>query len=493
MNIQTASPHRSEIVNLQLNQEKSNGVSMRVRLREILPRHKLLISTIVVAIILILGALIVAGRSGKSAQASPRPLDVEVIKVEQQDVPIYSEWIGTTDGMVNAEIKAQVTGYLLRQDYKEGSFVKKGQLLFEIDPRPFQAALDQANGQVAQFQGQLEQAVSQVTQSEAQVGQANSQLLQVQAQLAQAHANQVKTQLDENKYAPLAEQKAVTQQDYDNALQTNVVAKAQVEAAKAGVETARAQVRAATAQIGAPKATMAKANGQIENARAIVRTAELNLSFTRILSPIDGVVGIAQAQVGNLISTTSSPLTTVSTVDPIKVYFTLNEQAYLNFTKHNLIDAQQGANVAQLELELILADGTTYPQKGSFFFADRQVDPKTGAIRMAGVFPNPGNVLRPGQYGRVRAVTSTKGEALLVPQRAVTELQGSFQVAVVGADNKIELRPVKVSDRTGTMWIIEDGLKPGETVVAEGTQKVRPGAVVNPKPYVSGTAEKKSS
>ncbi len=488
MNIQTASPHRSEIVNLQLNQEKSNGVSMRVRLREILPRHKLLISTIVVAIILILGALIVAGRSGKSAQASPRPLDVEVIKVEQQDVPIYSEWIGTTDGMVNAEIKAQVTGYLLRQDYKEGSFVKKGQLLFEIDPRPFQAALDQANGQVAQFLGQLEQANSQVTQAEAQVGQANSQLLQAQAQLAQAQANQVRTQLDVNKYAPLAEQKAVTQQDYDNAVQSNVVAKAQVEAAKAGVETARAQVRAANAQIGTAKATIATAKGQVENARASVKTAELNLGFTRIISPIDGVAGIAQAQVGNLISTTSSPLTTVSTVNPIKVFFTLNERDYLNFTKRNLIDAQQGASVEQLELELLLADGTSYPQKGSFFFADRQVDPKTGAIRLAGIFPNPGNVLRPGQYGRVRAVTSTKEEALLVPQRAVTELQGSYQVAVVGADNKIEIRSVKVSDRTGTMWIVEDGLKSGEIVVAEGTQKVKPGAVVNPKPYVGGTA-----
>jgi len=464
---------------------------MRVRLREILPRHKLLISTIAVAIILILGALIVAGRSGKSAQASPRPLDVEVIKVEQQDVPIYSEWIGTTDGMVNAEIKAQVTGYLLRQDYKEGSFVKKGQLLFEIDPRPFQAALDQANGQVAQFLGQLEQANSQVTQAEAQVGQANSQLLQAQAQLAQAQANQVKTQLDVNKYAPLAEQKAVTQQDYDNAVQSNVVAKAQVEAAKAGVETARAQVRAANAQIGTAKATIATAKGQVENARASVRTAELNLGFTRIISPIDGVAGIAQAQVGNLISTTSSPLTTVSTVDPIKVFFTLNERDYLNFTKRNLIDAQQGASVEQLELELLLADGTSYPQKGSFFFADRQVDPKTGAIRLAGIFPNPGNVLRPGQYGRVRAVISTKEEALLVPQRAVTELQGSYQVAVVGADNKIEIRTVKVSDRTGTMWIIEDGLKSGEIVVAEGTQKVKPGTVVNPKPYVGSAGQQK--
>ena len=471
---------------------------MQTELRKILTglqngllKRKLLVSAITVVTVAVLGAFILAGRSSKPAQAAPRPLDVAVVQVEQRDVPIYSEWIGTTDGMVNADIKAQVTGYLLRQNYKEGSFVKKGELLFEIDPRPFQAALDQANGQVAQFRGQLEQANSQVTQAEAQVAQANSQLLQAQAQLAQAEANQVKTQLDVNKYAPLAEQKAVTQQDLDNAVQSNVVSKAQVQAANAGVEAARAQLRLANAQIGTARAAIATAKGQIENAQAAVRTAELNLGFTRIVSPIDGIAGIAQAQVGNLISTTSSPLTTVSTVDPIKVYFTLNEREYLNFTKRNLIDAQQGASVAQLELELILADGTSYPNKGSFFFADRQVDPKTGAIRLAGVFLNPGNVLRPGQYGRVRAITSTREDALLVPQRAVTELQGSYQVAVVGRDNKVELRTVKVGDRVDAMWIIEDGLKPGDTVVVEGTQKVRPGVVVNPKPFRSaGTAGK---
>jgi RND family efflux transporter MFP subunit len=456
---------------------------MSTGLQRIWPKHKVLISTIIGAIVVILASLIVAGRSSKAIQAAPRPLDVEVARVEQRDVPVYSEWIGTTDGMVNADIKAQVTGYLLRQDYKEGSFVRKGQLLFEIDPRPFQAALDQASGQVAQFQGQLGQANSQVTQAEAQVAQANSQILQSQAQLAQAQANQIKTQLDVNKYAPLAEQKAVTQQDLDNAVQANVVAKAQVEAAKAGVETARAQLRAANAQIGTAKAAIATAKGQIENAKATVRTAELNLGFTRIISPIDGIAGIAQAQVGNLISTTSAPLTTVSTVDPIKVFFTLSEQQYLNFTRRNLIEAQRGGSVAQIELELILADGASYPQRGSFFFADRQVDPKTGAIRLAGVFPNPGNVLRPGQYGRVRAATSTKTDALLVPQRAVSELQGSYQVAVVGGDNKIEMRAVKVGDRTGSMWIVEDGLKAGESVVVEGAQKIRPGAVVNPKPY----------
>src|SRR6266545_2594439 len=410
-------------------------------LQNALLSHKLLVSAVAGVTVAVIGAFIVAGRSNKPAQAAPRPLDVEVVRVEQKDVPVYSEWIGTTEGIVNADIKAEVTGYLLKQDYKEGSFVKKGQLLFELDPRPFQAAVDQANGQVAQFQGQLEQAISQVAQAEAQLAQANSQLLQSQAQLAQAQANQVKTQLDVNKYAPLAEQKAVTQQDLDNAVQGNVVAK------------------------------------------AAVRTAQLNLGFTRIVSPIDGIAGIAQAQVGNLISTTSAPLTTVSTVDPIKVYFTLSEQQYLNFTKRNLIEARRGASVVQIELELILSDGSTYPEKGSFFFADRQVDQKTGAIRMAGIFPNPGNVLRPGQYGRVRAVTATKPAALLVPQRAVSELQGSYQVAVVGTDNKVEMRTVKVGERSGSQWVIEDGLKAGETVVVEGTQKIKPGAVVNPKTF----------
>ena len=460
-------------------------------MRNIWSSHKLLISAIIAAV-MVMGVVIVAGRSTKPAQAAPRPVEVQVVQVEQKDVPIYSEWIGTTDGMVNADIKAQVTGYLLKQDYKEGSFVKKGQLLFEIDPRPFQAAVDQANGQVAQFQGQLEQANCLVALAQAQVAQANSQVLQSQAQLAQAQANQVKTQLDVNKYAPLAEQKAVTQQDYDNAVQVNVVAKAQIEAAKAGVDTARSQLRAANAQIGTAKAAIATAKGQIENASAAVKTAQLNLGFTRIISPIDGIAGIAQAQVGNLISTTSSPLTTVSTVDPIKVYFTLNEQEYLRYTKANLIEARQGASVARLELELILSDGSTYPEKGSFYFADRQVDQKTGAIRLAGIFPNSGNLLRPGQYGRVRAVTSTKDQALLVPQRAVTELQGNYQVAVVGGGNKIEIRTVKVADRIGTMWIIEDGVKPGESVVVEGTQKVRPGAVVNPKPYAGGMADQKT-
>ena len=447
-------------------------------LQSVLAKHKILTVALAIVSLFVVAALLGFARSNKPVAAAPRPLEVEVVPVEQTNVPIYKEWIGTTDGMVNAEIKAQVTGYLLRQDFKEGSFVKKGQLLFEIDPRPFQAAVDQANGQVAQFQGQLEQATSQVAQAEAQLSQANSQLSQAQAQVAQAEANQVKTQLDVDKYRPLAEQKAVTQQELDNATQANVVSKAQVEAAKAGVEAARAQLAHAKAQVGTAKAGIATAKGQLENAKAIVNTAVLNLGFTRITAPIDGIAGIATAQVGNLVNTTSGPLTTVSTVDPIKVYFTLSEQEYLGYTR-------QSGVLDQLELELILADGTTYPEKGKFYFADREVDPKTGAIRMAGVFPNAGNLLRPGQYGRVRAVTSVKEEALLVPQRAVTELQGIYQVAVVEPNNQINIRAVKLGEKSGAMWVVEDGLKPGESVVAEGTLKVRPGMTVSPKPYVA--------
>ena len=225
------------------------------------------------------------------------------------------------------------------------------------------------------------------------------------------------------------------------------------------------------------------ARAAVEAARAAVAKADLDLGFTRITSPIDGIAGIAQAQVGNLINPTGGALTTVSTVDPIKVYFTLSEQEYLNHTRSNPTPGAWDPAGKKLELELVLADGTTYPQKGRFFVADRQVDQKTGAIRLAGVFPNPGNTLRPGQYGRVRAVTSMKRGALLVPQRSVSELQGGHRVAVVGSDNKVSIRPIKVGERIGAMWIIEDGLKPGERVVAEGIQKVRPDAVVNPLPF----------
>src|SRR5215831_11449526 len=419
-------------------------------------KHMLVVCTTIGVIVSVLLVTLGRTKTQEMAQAVAPP-DVEVVQVEQQDVPISSEWIGTLEGMVNATIKAQVTGYLRKQQYTEGDLVTQGQVLFEIDPRPFQAALDQAKGELAKAQGQLVQA--------------NAQLVQANAQLAQAEANQGKTQLDVDRYIPLAKAQAISTQDLDNAVQSNLAAKAQVAAAKAGIEVAKASIVAAKAVV--------------EAAKASVDTATLNLDFTTILSPIDGIASIATAQVGDLVDPNSGTLTTVSTLDPIKVYFTASEQAYLNFVRRNPTAAERLAAEKRLELELILADGTTYPHKGTFYVADREVNVQTGAIRLAGLFPNPGNVLRPGQYGRVRAVTSTTAGALLVPQRAVTELQGGYQVAVVDSENKIAIRPVKVGQRIGPMWIIDEGLHPGERVVVEGVQKVRQGQAVRPKPFVA--------
>jgi len=400
------------------------------------------------------GILGTAGCSKTSASAPPPVPEVEVANVEQRDVPIYHEWIGTLDGMVNAAIKAEVTGYLLRQAYTEGSFVKQGQLLFDIDPRPFQAALGQAEGQLAQANGQLSQA--------------KAQLIQSQAQLVQAQANQVKTQLDADRYAPLAKEEAITQQDLDNATQTNLSAKAQVEAARAQVETAKAQIEAAVAGV--------------EAAKANVDAARVNLGFTKLTSPIDGIAGQAQVQVGNLVNPSSGVITTVSTLNPVKANFTVSEQEYLSFSR----EAKKDLN--HLELELILADGNVYPQKGKFLFADRQVSQDTGAILLVGQFPNPGNVLRPGQYAKVRAAVGVRDKALLVPQRAVTELQGTYQVAVVNPDNKIKIATVNVGDRVGAQWIVNGGLQGGDRVVTEGVQKVGPGMQVNPKPAAKTAA-----
>ena len=339
--------------------------------------------------------------------------------------------------------------------------MQKGQLLFEIDPRPFQAALDQAKGQLAQ---------------------AEAQLVQAEAQLATAEANQHKSELDVDKYTPLAKAEAVSQQDLDNAVQTNLANKAQVQAAKAAITAAKAQIQA----------------GQ-----AAVETANINLGFTRVASPINGIVGIAQAQVGDLVSASSGALTTVSTLDPIRDYFTVSEQTYLELHATAMsklrrpatdftVSAQEflklqkqlsSSDSRRWKLQLILADGSTYPYEGDFYFADRSVDQSTGAIQLAALFPNPGNVLRPGQYGKVRAVVSVRKGALLVPQPAVTEMQGSYEVAVVGPDDRVAIRPVKVGERVGTMWVIEEGLKPGEHVVVEGQQMLRPGVTVQPKPF----------
>jgi membrane fusion protein (multidrug efflux system) len=378
---------------------------------------------------LIVIALIIGAVRPKHVAGAPTgmPVEVEVVQVEQKNVPIYGEWIGTLDGLVNADVRAQVTGYIVKQGYQEGMPVKKGQLLFEIDPRPFQAALDQAQGQLAQ----------------------------ARANLAIAEAVQVRTQLDVNRYAPLAKEQAASQQDLDNAVQNNLAAKATVETAKA----------------------------QIQTLEATVENAKINLGFTRLVAPIDGIAGQAQLQVGALASPAAGPVTSVSTLDPIRVYFTVGEPQYLAWRKRFPTESSRLEADKQLRLELILADGTTYDHLGTFYFADRQVNETTGAIRLAGLFPNPNNILRPGGYGKVRAVIRTQQDAILVPQRAVTELQGGYQVAVVGLDNKVIIRTVTVADRVGSDWVISDGLKPGDKVIAEGVQKVRSGSAVNPKPY----------
>jgi membrane fusion protein (multidrug efflux system) len=381
------------------------------------------------ATLLVLGvSLFSIGCREKNAQAGkPAAVDVQVAQVEQKDVPIYGEWIGTLDGLVDADVRAQVTGYLLKQAYMEGSFVKKGQLLFQVDPRPFEATLDQAK----------------------------AQLIQAQAQLANAEATQLQAQLNVNKYTPLAEEQAASQQDLDNAVQTNV----------------------------ASKATVLNSKAAIQAAEAAVKSAQINLDFTRLIAPIDGIAGQAQLQVGALVNTSGTAITTVSTVDPIKVFFTVSEQEYLAFNRLYPTEATREAEEKRLPLELILADGTTYAKKGKFHFADRAVNQNTGAIRIAGLFDNPGNILRPGQYARIRAATSIRQGALLIPQRAVSDLQGTYQVAVVDHENKVSIVPVKVGAQIGSMWVIEDGLKPGNRVVAEGVQKVRPGAQVNPKQF----------
>jgi membrane fusion protein (multidrug efflux system) len=359
-----------------------------------------------------------------SGAATAAPPEVMVAQVEQQDVPIYGEWIGTLAGQVNANVQAQVPGYLLKRNYQEGSSVRKGQLLFEIDPRPFQAALDQAEGQLAQ----------------------------AIAQLANAQAVQGRTQLDVERYTPLAREQAASQQDLDNATQNDL-------AAKATVATDKAQIKAA---------------------EAAVETAKLNVGFTKIISPVSGIADVARAQVGDLVSSNSGTLTTVSTLDPIRDYFTVSEQDYLQLKQQLSSSDRQ-----RWKLQLILADGTSYSHEGAFYFAGRAVDQNTGALQLAALFPNPGNLLRPGQYGKVRAVIRTARGALLVPQAAVAELQGKYQVDVVGPDDKITIRSVKVGERIGTMWIIEEGLKPGERVVAQGQQTLRAGTTVQPKPFVA--------
>lgn len=419
--------------------------------------HRFLRPRLILAAPLAFCALILDGCGGKPAAAGPAaypPPDVEVVPVAQENVLIHSEWVATIDGSVNAQIQPQVTGYVVRQNYQEGAFVRKGQVLFEIDPRPMQAVLDQAKAQVAQ-------AESQVTQAESQVLQAESQVVQSVAQMAKA-------ELDVKRDTPLAKARAIAQSQIETEVQALAAAEAAVKIAKANVATSKAGVETAKAAVVAAKANVAQ--------------AELNLGFTQVRSLVDGIAGVAQTQIGNLVKT-DSVLTTVSQVDPVRAYFPISEREYLDLAAKtktggvgNLL--QTGGAPA---LELILTNGSTYGQKGRILFADRQVDAQTGTIRLAAVFPNPGNVLRPGQFGRVRALTSEKVDALLVPQRAVTELQGKYQLAVVGPDNKVNVRVVTLGPSVQSRYVVESGVKAGERVVVEGVAKAMDGSTVVPK------------
>jgi RND family efflux transporter MFP subunit len=350
----------------------------------------------------------------KEAPPPPPPPVVEVAPVVQKDVPVYSEWIGSLDGFVNAEIRPQVGGFLLRRAYKEGSFVKAGELLFEIDPRTFQATFDQATGNVARWKAELGNAKTTVT-----------------------------------RYTPLASQKAISQQELDDAV-----------------------TRQQTAQ------------ANLDSAQAALDKAKLDLGWTKVVSPIDGIAGVAKAQVGDLL-TPQSVLTSVSTLDPIKVNFNPSEQEYLTFAQKvgpvDKLISSAGPEKGEARLQLILSDGSVYRYRGRGYLVGREVDVKTGTIQLAGVFPNPENLLRPGQYAKVRVALEVKKGALLVPQRAVSELQGSYQVAVVGADNKVTIKVVKPGPLEGSLWVIDEGLKPGDRIIVEGLQRVRSGMTVAPK------------
>ena len=356
-----------------------------------------------------------AGCAQKKPPAGSGP-QVQVARVVQKDVSVYSEWVATLDGYVNAQIQPHVSGYLIRQDYQEGSFVHKDDVLFEIDPRPFQAVLDQANAQLAQAEAQLDNAT-----------------------------------LNVNRDIPEAEANAIPRSQLENDTQVQMATKAAVAAARAAVEQ-----------------------------------AALNLSFTKVRSLISGIAGIAQVQVGNLV-TPSAVLTGVSQVDPIKTYFPISAEEYLRIADKiqpgtvNLL-----SSAAPIPLQLILSNGSTYARSGSILFADRQVDQQTGTIRIAGAFANPGNILRPGQYAKVRAATQVLKGALLIPQRAVSQLQGSAQVAVVGPDNKITIRAVNTGERVDSMWVITSGLMAGDRVVAEGIQKVKDGSTITPAAFGGG-------
>lgn len=412
-------------------QRQSTGIAENAR-----ARGTYAVAALIAAVVALAGC---QKQNAAQANAARGPIPVSVVRVQETDVPLRSEWVGTLDGFVNAQIQPQVSGYLIRQDYREGSFVSKGQVLFEIDPRPFQAAVDQAQGQLAQ--------------ARAQVGQAQGQVGQAQAQLEL-------TKINVNRDTPLAAAHAIAQSQLDNEKQQAAQAQASVNSAEASVTAARASVTAA---------------------EAALTTAKLNLGFTQVRSLIGGIAGQATTQVGNLVSP-QSVLTSVSQLDPIKVYFSISDSEYLSLIARA---RKAGGDLLQasyaVPLTLTLSNGEIYPRQGRIAFVDRQMNQQTGAIRIAAAFPNPGNVLRPGQFGRVAAETEVRHGALLVPQVAVQELQGIQQVDTVGTDNRVHVVNVKLGPQFGKDWIIvEGGLTRGASVITDNLQKLRDGVPIAP-------------
>ena len=422
--------------------------------------------------IVLAAALAGCGEKSGAATAPASPV-VSVASVLEQDVPISSEWVGTLVGYINAQIRARVAGHLMSQNYKEGSLVRTGDLLFVVDPRPFQTAADQAEARLHLAESQLSQAHAQVSASQAQVEQALATVVQGEAQVKRAEANQRQTELDVGRYTPLAERGSVSQQELDNAVQNNLANLAAVAAANAAVLNAKASVSQARAALEKSRADVKTQEANIGAARAALADARLNLGYTRVSSPVAGVAGFRVANIGDFVGPSdAAPLTTVSQVDPIYAEFPISEQRALAVFRRWDADPRAPRDI---ELELVLADGSVYPTRGRAVALDRQVDVTTGTVLARGVFSNPGNVLRPGQYAKVRAVVETRKGALLVPQRAVHDVQGTQQVAVVKADDTVDVRTVKCDVRVGPLWVIADGLKPGERVVVEGGDRVRQG------------------
>jgi len=428
-----------------------------------------------VAVLAVVLAAALAGCNQKSGAASAPQLPlVKVASVTEQDVPISVEYVGTLVGYINAQIRARVSGHLMSQNYREGSLVKAGDLLFQVDPRPFQAALDQAEAKLLQAESQLSQAKAQVSASQAQVEQALAKVVQDEAQTRRAEADQRRTELDVGRYTPLAQRGSVSQQELDNAVQNNLANIAAVAAARASVQNSQASVSQARAALERAQADVKTQEANIAAARATLADAKLNLGYTRLLSPISGVAGFRVANIGDFVGPNDpAPLTTVSQVDPIYAEFPVSEQRALAVFRRWDADPR-----ARRDIDLELADGTMYPNPGRAAALDRQVDVTTGTVLARGVFPNPGNVLRPGQYAKVRAVVDVKKNAILIPQRAVQDVQGIQQVAIVTPDDTIEVRTVKCDVRVGSLWMITAGLKPGERVVVEGGDRVRAGQKV---------------